>query len=145
VGFVDSEAFQGSVELNAFNFEHLNLNYISFNIESLPVNAQIYPPNYSELQFTSEYLALFDSDNVNGERETDNGVIGWSDFSGGYALYRFKITNGLQKDFVAAHKSRQSRLVFRFSEPLKRSVTVICYGRRAHTLQIDQARNVTIL
>jgi hypothetical protein len=145
VGFVDSEAFQGSTDRNAFNFDHFNLSYISFNIENLPVNAQVYEPNYSELQFTSEYLALFSDSDVNGDIRRDRGVVSWSDFAGGYALYRFKITNGLQKDFVATAKTGQSRLMFKFNESLKRSITAICYGRRAHTLQIDQSRNISIL
>ena len=140
VGMVDSEAYLGKYSLNPFNFQHFNLSNLTFYIEGHPLNTASFNPDFSTNTYTSEYLALFEKESGGGKRGGD--IISYNDFGRGYSLFKINIAEGLKKNFTSLAQRGQTRLKFRFREPLPSSVSVICYGRVSSILQIDKAKNV---
>jgi hypothetical protein len=142
VGMVSSEAFQGSQKLNGFNFQSFNINFMAFYVESHPNNNMIFSPSFPDNQYTNEYLSLFDSDM---EGSGDGSMVSYDDYKGGYALFRFKIARGMEKDRLKSpQKDGQNRISLRFDKALDHPITVICYGKKAHSMFVDKERMVTI-
>ena len=140
VAMVDSEAYNGKYDMNPFNFQHFDLTNLTFYIEGYPQNTASFAPDFENDGYTSEYLALFEN---RGEEEAGGGdIITYSDFATGYTIFKINISRGLQQNFTSLCHRGQTRLRFRFKEPLAKSVTVLCYGRMSSILQIDQAKSI---
>lgn len=139
VAMVDSRAYTGNYGLNPFNFQHFNLTNLTFYIEGHPLNTSSFSPDFPNQHYTNEYLALFDKA---GGETVGADIISYEDFGKGYSLFKINIAEGLKKNFTSLAQRGQTRLKFRFAEPLAQSVTVICYGKVSSILQIDKAKNV---
>lgn len=140
VGMVDSKAYTGDYALNPFNFQHFNLTNLTFYIEGHPLNTCSFSPDFANKHYTNEYLALFDK-GVGGQG-IGADIIPYEDFAKGYAIFKINIAEGLKKNFTSLSQRGQTRLKFRFSDPLEQAVTVICYGQVSSIIQIDKAKNV---
>ena len=72
-------------------------------------------------------------------------IIDWEDYKDGYALYRFRIMESVQRAFANATvcgRAGQSRLSHRFERALPESVMVVCYARFKAVLKIDKNKKV---
>ena len=143
IGMVDSESFQGSMKLNAFNFQHFNINLLALYLESSPVNATAFQPNFTELEekYTQEYLSLY----TGGESVRDSLAITYEGYRAGYTLFKFNIGQEMKKNqYITPTKKAQNRLSLRFAAPLPKPITVICYAQVAHAMTINSEREVDV-
>ena len=138
VCMVKSTAYTGRYDENPFNFEHHNLSYLEFSIES--TQRKTFQPDFDKNAYTEEYLALYSDEG--GRRR--GGIIELSDFKRGYAIYRIKITPGVDRTYTLSQNKAQTRLSFRFKEALKTPVTCIAYGKFYDSFRVDKTRNVYI-
>lgn len=142
VAMVDSEAYTGKMTLNPFNFQHFDITNLTFFIEGHPMNTACFSPNFDKSQYTAEYLSLFDNLNEDEEIKGVGNIIDYSDFGTGYTIFKINISEGLRKNFTSLCHKGQTRLKFRFKNPLSNSITVLCYGRVSSVLQIDKTKSV---
>jgi len=134
-----SSAYTGRFGENPYNFQHHSLNYLDFSIEG-NYGRQTFQPDYDNKDFTESYLSLYSD--MNGDRKK-GGVIALDHFNGGYAIYRIKISPGVQRSYnLGGTKRAQTRLSFRFKKGLANPVTIITYGRFIDQFRIDKTRNV---
>ena len=137
VCMVKASAYTGNYNENPYDFAHHDLSYIDFSIEGN--QRRTFQPDFERNVFTEEYMALYSDEN--GQRER-GGIIQLTDFKNGYAIYRIKISPGVQRTHNLADKRAQTRLSFRFKKPLSVPVTVITYGRFYDSFRIDKSRNI---
>lgn len=142
IGMVDSEAFTGSLTKNPFNFQHFDLTNLTFYIEGHPMNTASFSPNFDKNHYTSEYLSLFEKLNDEETVKGVGGMIDYSEFGSGYAIFKINISEGLQKNFTSLCHRGQTRLKFRFQHPLPKPITIVCYGKVSSVLQIDKTKSV---
>lgn len=141
VGLVGGQSYSGSYEKNPFNFQHYNLNFISFEVDGSSVPGRPLQPNYKENNFVSSYLTM-----VNAAKQ--NTLINHTFIDGryayplGYCLYVFDVKGKQEKQFMNLLHKGHTRLSIRFDEALKESVTAVVYSHFPAILQIDEARNI---
>lgn len=138
IAMVSSKAYTGDSGSNPFNFQHFNLEHLSFQIENFASNSAIFNPDFSKNQYTKEFLSLYGPENKNV------GNVTYTAFGNGYTLYKVKLDKGVQANHTTMSRRAQTRLSFRFRVALPEAVVVIAYGKFNSTLQIDRSRNVYI-
>jgi len=105
-------------------------------IEGSPVNAQAFQPDYTNLDYTSEYLSLF----ADGR---EHRIIEYSHFSTGYAIYCFRLNDLLQeRRFIDVSRKGNMKLKVKFDHTLLTPVTVIVYGLQSTSMQVNRDRQV---
>ena len=137
VCMVKASSYTGTYDENPYDFAHQHLSYIEFSIEGS--QRRTFQPDFEKNSFTEEYLALYSDEN--GQRER-GGIVQLSDFKQGYAIYRIKLSPGVQRTHNLAENRAQTRLSFRFAKALSSPVTVITYGRFYDSFRIDKSRNI---
>ena len=136
VCMVKSSAYSGRFDENPFNFDHQNLSYLEFSIEG--TQKKTFQPDFDKNAFTNEYMSLY-SDEAGRRR---GGIIQLLDFKRGYAIYRIKISPGVERTYNISQNRAQTRLSFRFKRALASPVTCIVYGKFYDSFRIDKSRNV---
>ncbi len=136
VGFVNTEALNGKVTLNPFNFLHLNLINIALKIEKY--QDITYTPNFANLHCAREYSALYDYEDASLPH---GNIIKRVEFHQGYTLYRFQLGPSAYER-LSRPKTGQTHLSVRFGTTLTDGVTIIIYGRFHDYLQIDKKMKV---
>ena len=146
VGFVSSEAFNGSPRLNCFNFKSYNVNYLNLTLDGVSVGNSPFETKFSlkEIDYTEAYLGLF---KIASKFNKDAGNnIDFSDFTNGYSLFAFEINPLKSFNNEALYPTRTGtlRLQCKFDSVLPESINVIVYSVFNSVIYIDQTRNVTI-
>lgn len=136
VCFTSSEAFIGDVAKNPFNFSGNTLNYLRLEVEAY--QEKIFTPDFDNKHFAHEYGALFEPDTGSVHHGTP---VKMAHFGGGYAIYRFKLGNS-SVERLHRPKRGQSRLLIKFAEKLRASLTCVVYAKYHDYFSMDLARNV---
>lgn len=144
IGIVESAAFNGSLRLNPYNFEHFNMNYLSLYLDSIQIPSKPLTPNFKTNQYTRSYYSLFEG---SGIYFADTGnTIPLSDYPNGYCLAAFDLTPDLScnEPHWNIIKSGTLRAEIRFAEPLKKTITLIVFAEFDNIIEIDKHRNIII-
>ena len=139
-GMVSNEAFNGSYELNPFNFQHFNLNQISVAVDGENIPFQPFTPDFANKNCLRDYTSLYLSAGTFGK---DASLpITYNDFLRGYTLYIFNLAPDLSNNATSPNDSANIRIQLQFQEQLANAVTLIVFATFHSVIQIDQFRNV---
>ena len=141
IGLVSSNAFNGSLSENPFNFQHFNVSSMK-----LRVNGQDSPYGELKLGFDDNrilegFVSLMRGTNMWGANHSNN--ISLADFKNGYTIYAFNLTpddcNGCS--FQLARTGTLS-LEIRLKDATTVAVTIFCYLEFDSFLEINSDRQV---
>ena len=138
IGMVDSKAYSGDYNSNPFYFKHLNVNYISLTVDGKNIPGNPLQPNFANNSYQQCYNTLFESNNF---KSVTNGIQ-YDEYSHGYTLIVFRISQNESVDLVNLKTKGLLRLDIRFAEALQEANTIIVYGKFPAIMQIDSSRNV---
>ncbi|XP_064635194.1 uncharacterized protein F54H12.2-like [Lineus longissimus] len=141
IGLVRTDAFNGNLGLNPFNFENFNVSQIG-----LRRNGQSIP--YEPLQFDFEednyfmgYFSMMFGTNL-WSSNISNG-ISMESYKNGFTLYGFNLTpddsSGLNWNLV---ESGNISLDIRLKRPSDHSITIIAYLESDAVMEIESSRNI---
>lgn len=144
IGFIDSGAFNGSMLLNPYNFQHFNHNYLALYLDSVQIPSKPLTPDFAGKLFTRSYHTLFSGSGVHFGDIGNN--ISLSEYPNGYCLAAFDLTPDLSchDSHWNIIKSGSLRVEIRFSEPLQKTVTAVIFSEFDNIIEIDRNRNVII-
>ena len=140
VCFVDSKAYSGDYNSNPFYFKNLNMNYISLSIDGKIIPGNPLQPNFRTDAYQQCYNTLFHNNQLKG---STNGIK-YIEYSKGYTIIVFKISDNETPEFVNMKKKGLVRLDIRFASPIEETATLLLYGKFPTVMQIDSVRNVII-
>lgn len=141
VAMVDSEAFNGKLELNPFNFQHFNLTHLQFdyNSEIIPPNG--IRPNFTTGDYMKEYRRLFDHTGVGTGNITNNITPDY--FKGGMTLFPVDFTPDKCLGYHTHTTENGSLgLELKFAKELEKSITVIVFATFDDVIELDASRQV---
>lgn len=123
VGFLKSKAFVGNYQLNPFNFEHCNIEYLQLYINDQPIQPA-FTPSFAEgeIRYTRDYCAL-----IEGSRRP----ITLTDFPQGYSLWSFR-TNPNEMN-----RHADVRLEVRFRDGLSEAYKCVVFLEVNDTIYIN--------
>ncbi|XP_064625917.1 uncharacterized protein F54H12.2-like [Lineus longissimus] len=141
IGLVRTDAFNGNLGLNPFNFENFNVSQIG-----LRRNGQSIP--YEPLQFDFEednyfmgYFSMMFGTNL-WSSNISNG-ISMESYKNGFTLYGFNLTpddsSGLNWNLV---ESGNISLDIRLKRPSDHSITIMAYLESDAVMEIESSRNI---
>ena len=140
IGFVDNDAYDGSLTKNPFHFKHYNIIDLS-----LKVGGDILEPlrpDFSEGIYTREFLNLYSG--IGKLKEDFGNDIIAKTFPRGYTLFAFDLTPDLscESDHYQLVKKGNVDLDATFASALSSPVCMIVYVEYDNVTEIDKARNV---
>jgi hypothetical protein len=142
-GLVESEAFNGALKKNPYNFQH-------FNVSSIGITANGEEMPFKPLQLSygaaPKYIEAFSTlFSGTGKMYHNTGNdISREEFPKGYAVYAFDLTPdmcGASPHFNVVQKGNLA-IDIQFSVATAAAVSLVCYGEFENTVHIDSERNV---
>ena len=131
VGCVTNEAFNGRYGKNPFNFQHMNVNFLTVHIDGEQIPYTPLKPAFdqnAEGNFIRCYQTLFSG--TDKMYQDEGNTISREDFAGGYALYAFDLSPDLS---AGGHfnlvRRGNLRLDMHFATPLPKTINVIIYAQ----------------
>ncbi|XP_037034262.1 uncharacterized protein F54H12.2-like [Bradysia coprophila] len=142
LGFVSTEAFNGSLTTNPFNFTSFNYISVGFYLDSVAVPTKPFNCDFATNQYIRAYHSLFEGSNINHSDIGNN--ISRVDYPNGYALLAVDFTPDLcsSATHVSLPKTGSLRIDVRFAAPLAQSITAIVFAEFDGLIEIDQYRNI---
>lgn len=144
IGMVKSPAFNGDFNLNPFNFEHFDFNYLCLYLDSVQIPSKPLTPDFANNQYTRTYYSLFEG---SGIYFADTGnTISLDEYPHGYCLQAFDLTPDLSCNDPHWNliKSGALRAEIRFNKPLFQAVTLIVFAEFDNVIEIDKHRNIIL-
>ena len=142
VALTSAEAFSGHIQKNPFNFQHMNVRLIGFDVNGRSQPSVPFTPHYEDSNYIEPYLSLY---NATGRYQKDIGnYIGKDEYPFGYCIYAFDLSCSHTDTFANKKRKGHTRLNIQFGIGLNETVTAIVYGQFPAIMKIDHARNVYI-
>lgn len=143
IGCLETAAFNGSSELNPFNFQHFDIDFISLYWDGKQVPAKPLKPDFDNGLYARSFASLFTSTGMMNSNQ--GNCISWDDYSNGYTLFGFDLTSDLSHgEHFHLLKTGSLRLEMNFKRALPSTINIIIYGEFQNILEIDRARNVIV-
>ena len=147
IGFVTNSAYNGSLHLNPFNFDHFGVQFLSLYVDGVQIPSQPLAPDYTHTLsplYISAYHTLFSGTGIHFKDEGND--ITRTQFPNGYCLYAFDLTPDLSSHSGHWNLQRNGcmRLEIRFRTELTAGVNCILYSEFDSLIEIDKHRNVQI-
>ena len=140
VGFLKSEAYQGSYTKKPFNFVDATLSEIALFVDDIACPFSPIQCNFSKREYAELYYNMFS--NIGIDKEDKGNFIDYEDFRNGYTLMCFDISGGYSRDTLSIIKPATLRIEARFKDALTEPLTAVVYGRFNDVFQIDSVRNI---
>lgn len=144
IGFVKSDAFNGTISTNPFVFKHFNVNYVGLTVNGLPMPSTVLQPDFESQNCIREYRHFLDNLGV----ATDNAGfnICFNRFLNNMSLFTYDFSPDLCNNYHDhPDNSGYVSLDLRFAKPLPTNITVIVYATYNESLLIDRDGNVTLV
>lgn len=143
IGFVSAAAFNGASTKNPFNFENLNVTYLSLYVDGERVPSRPLTPDFSKSSYAREYDLLLQTTG-HWDQETALDIKPF-EFSNGHTLFGIPLTAGdVDTIAVEPHRNASIRLEVKFKNALAASYIVIVYADMDNSLEIDHNRMITM-
>ena len=138
-----SEAYNGKLSLNPFNFQHFGLNYLCVYVDGERYPNKPLEPNFTTGNFLDCLGSVYDGTGIRDDDRTL--VINRKNYDKGYAIYVIQLTPS-EPDCVATDLVQKGniRLEMKFSAALPKTVTSLVYAEYDDQIEIDNDRNVFI-
>lgn len=139
LGLTLSNAFNGTGELNPYNFQNFGVCAVNLVTDSY-IRAELYKPDFDKNQYISSYNGLF---MATGKQYKDTGNdISRSDYPNGYCFFAFDLTSDFCANNWSGPKSGSLGIDLKFSKPLENTVTAVVFAEFDNIVEIDKDRNV---
>jgi hypothetical protein len=143
-GMVSHNAYNGSFNLNPYNYQHFNMNYLALYLDGNQYPEKAFQPDFENGNYIREYMSLFEATNQLG---ADSSIdISRSDYPKGNAIVGFNFAPDLATGCCSSgHLSRVNhgtmRLHVRFAKPLTETINALLYLEFDNIIEINHERN----
>lgn len=142
IALLNHNAFTGTRDLNPFDFNHFDMEYLALCKDGRQIPAKAFQPNFNQGNSVREYYNLF---TATGRHLKDLPLsITREEFNQGYSLFAFNLNPGEDADALSPVSSGNLRLEMRFRQPLQQTTTLIIYACYDSILEIDSKRRVLV-
>lgn len=146
IGFVSNSAFSGNFKSNPFNFQNLNLNFITLYVDGRQIPTKPLQPDFGKSNLTATaYHTLFSGTGIHFLNEGND--ISRNSYANGNCLYAFDLTPDLSANSMTHWnlvKHGSLRMDVRFEAALTETISCLVYGEFDNVIEVDKDRNVIV-
>ena len=142
IGLVDSNAFNGAVRKNPFNFQHKNINRVALTVAGMKGTIKELLPTFPKQSLLC-YLNYLTGTGKWGKNEGCG--FDRDEHPNGYCLFAWDLTPDLSEglDHFQLKQDTSVRLEMGFREAIATPTNVIVYAEFENMIMIDRDRNVS--
>ena len=143
IGFVKSEAFNGSLKLNPFEFNHYDVDYLSLQVNGQFVPQIPYTPDFDKKFARREYMGLLET--VLGDCFDKQSIgLSYEEFLDGKTFFGFTLQPNAAgpNQSVPPKETGYINIHLKFKKPLPDNITCLVWAEFQNTIEIDSSRNI---
>ena len=135
---VENVAMNGDYSQNPFKFSHHNANFVSIYVDGQPVPCKPLELDFNSDNYTRAYYSLFSGFNC------DKGIyLSREEYAKGHTLYSFDLTPDMcNGDHFNLQHQGNLRVEIKFSEEIKKTLSVLIYAEFQNVIEISKSRHV---
>ena len=139
LGLVSSNAYNGTSNLNPFNFRNFGVCNVRIVSDSY-IRSEPYSADFTNGQYISCYNGLF---MATGKHQRDMGnEISRNEYPNGYCLFAFDLTPDFCANNWNIQRSGSLGIDLKFSTPLDSTITALVFAEFDNLVEIDKDRNI---
>lgn len=140
-GLVSTDAFNGDLKKNPFNFKNFNAARVCLKQNGMSVPFEALALDYSNNEYILQYFLLMHSTGQ-WNKDRSNGIHPYRD-KDGYCLYAYNLTSDQSHGSAfSLVKEGNVGIEIKLKEPSTESITIVCYLEYDSILEIDSDRNI---
>ena len=144
VGFVTTDAANGTINANPFKFEHFKLNHFQMYINGDPLLTEAFQPDFANSKFFREYRWFMD--NLGWAHDKESNGVTMDEFKTNTFFLPFDLSPDLSNGATLSQlKEGSLDVLVSFNENLAQNVQMIVFATFNELLLIDKDRNVTLV
>ena len=140
-GLVSTDAFNGDLKKNPFDFQHFNASRVCLKQNGISVPFDALTLDYGNNEYVLQYFLLMHSTGQ-WNKDRSNGIHPFRDRDG-YTMYAYNLTAD-QSHGSVFNLVREGNLSIeiKLKEPSTESITIVCYLEYDSIIEIDSDRNI---